>query len=87
VLVNNAGIEVHGVTEELSLDDFRAVMETNYFGALRCIKELLPEMRERGSGCIINVTSVAGKISTSPLSAYAASKHALEAASEGLRRK
>ncbi|MGD0892355.1 MAG: SDR family oxidoreductase [Terracidiphilus sp.] len=84
VLVNNAGIAVAGATEELSLADFRAVMETNYFGALRCIKEVIPRMRKRRSGVIINVTSIAGKLSTSPLGAYAATKFALEAVSESL---
>jgi NAD(P)-dependent dehydrogenase (short-subunit alcohol dehydrogenase family) len=84
VLVNNAGIERHGSVEELPMEDFRATMETNYFGALRCIRQVLPGMRERGSGCIINVTSVAGKIACSPLVAYTASKFALEAASEAL---
>ena len=84
VLVNNAGIERRGSTEELDLSDFRAVMETNYFGALRCIKGVLPQMRERKSGCIINVTSVAGRISASPLGCYAAAKFALEALSESL---
>ncbi len=84
VLVNNAGIEKHGSTEELPLADFRAVMETNYFGALRCIKAVVGKMRERGSGCIVNVTSISGRLSTSPLGAYAASKYALEAASEAL---
>ncbi len=84
VLVNNAGIERHGAIEELSLEDIRAIMETNYFGALRCIHQVLPGMRERGSGCIINVTSVAGKIASSPLGGYAASKFALEAVSEAL---
>jgi NAD(P)-dependent dehydrogenase (short-subunit alcohol dehydrogenase family) len=84
VLVNNAGIERHGAVEELSLHDIRAIMETNYFGALRCIQQLLPAMRQKGSGCIVNVTSVAGKISTSPLGAYAASKFALEAITEAL---
>lgn len=84
VLINNAGIERHGSTEELSLDDFRSIMETNYFGAIRCIRKVLPSMRQRGSGCIINVTSVSGKIASSPLGAYSASKHALEALSEAL---
>jgi len=84
VLVNNAGIARVGSTEELSMADFRAVMETNYFGALRCIKEVIPQMRQRRSGVIINVTSVAGKLSTSPLGAYAATKFALEALSESL---
>ncbi len=84
VLVNNAGIERAGSIEELPLGEFRAVMETNYFGALRCIQAVLPQMRERRNGCIINVSSVAGRISSSPLTPYMATKWALEALSEGL---
>jgi len=84
VLVNNAGIERAGSIEELPLPEFRAVMETNYFGALRCIQAVLPHMRQRRSGCIINVSSVAGRISDSPLTPYMATKWALEALSEGL---
>jgi NAD(P)-dependent dehydrogenase (short-subunit alcohol dehydrogenase family) len=83
-LVNNAGIERRGSIEELALDEFRAVMETNYFGAIRCMQAVLPGMRARGSGCIINVSSVAGRISMSPLGPYAASKFALEAISEAV---
>ena len=84
VLVNNAGIERAGSIEELPLQEFRAVMETNYFGALRCIQAVVPHMRQRRSGCIINVSSVAGRISNSPLTPYSATKWALEALSEGL---
>jgi len=84
VLVNNAGIEKVGSIEELPLDEFRAVMETNYFGAIRCIKALVPQMRQRRSGRIINVTSIGGRISSAPLTPYNASKWALEALSEGL---
>jgi NAD(P)-dependent dehydrogenase (short-subunit alcohol dehydrogenase family) len=84
VLVNNAGVERNGSVEELKLADFRAVMETNYFGAIRCIQAVVPEMRQRKSGCIINVTSVAGRIASSPLAPYTASKYALEALSEAL---
>lgn len=84
VLVNNAGIERHGSIEELPITDFKAVMETNYFGVLRCIKGVLPQMRQNQSGCIINIASVSGKISSSPLGAYSASKFALEAISEAL---
>ncbi len=84
VLVNNAGIEAVGSVEELPLSRFRATMETNYFGALRCIQALLPQMRQRRSGCIINVSSVGGRIVVPPLIAYGASKWALEALSEGL---
>jgi len=84
VLINNAGIERHGSIEEIPMTDFKAVMETNYFGVLRCIKAVLPQMRQNQSGCIINIASVSGKISSSPLGAYAASKFALEAISEAL---
>jgi NAD(P)-dependent dehydrogenase (short-subunit alcohol dehydrogenase family) len=84
VLVNNAGVERSGSVEELLLAEFRAVMETNYFGALRCIQALVPHMRQRRSGCIINVSSVAGRISCAPLTPYTATKWALEALSEGL---
>ena len=84
VLVNNAGIERHGAIEEIEMSDFKRVMETNYFGALRCIKAVLPQMRTDRFGCIINVSSVAGKISCTPLGPYSASKFALEGISEAL---
>ena len=84
VLVNNAGIERHGSVEELTMNDFKSVMETNYFGVLRCIHAVLPSMRNRREGCIINITSVAGRIAQSPLGAYSASKFALESISEAL---
>jgi len=84
VLVNNAGIERSGSVEELPLAEFRAVMETNYFGVIRCVQALAPHMRKRRSGCIINVSSVAGRLTSSPLSSYMASKWALEALSEAL---
>jgi len=84
VLVNNAGIERHGSIEEMSMDDFQAIINTNYLGVLRCTKAVLPQMRKNEKGCIINVASVAGHIANSPLGGYAASKHALEAISEAL---
>ena len=84
VLVNNAGIERHSSIEEMSMTDFKDIMETNYFGAIRCVKSVLPKMRKKRNGCIINVASVAGHISNSPLGAYAASKFALEAISEAI---
>jgi NAD(P)-dependent dehydrogenase (short-subunit alcohol dehydrogenase family) len=84
VLINNAGVERSGSIEELPLADFRAVMETNYFGVLRCIQAVVPQMRQRKSGCIINIASVAGHVSCSPLASYTASKFALEALSEAL---
>ncbi len=84
VLVNNAGVERIGSVEEVPLAEFRQVMETNYFGALRCIQAVIASMRKRRRGCIINVTSVAGRISNPPMAPYNASKWALEALSEAL---
>ncbi len=84
VLVNNAGIFSINAVEDESLEQFRRVMETNYLGAVRCVKEVLPAMRKRGSGCIINVTSIAGRVAFYSSSAYAASKFALEAFTESL---
>jgi NAD(P)-dependent dehydrogenase (short-subunit alcohol dehydrogenase family) len=84
VLVNNAGIFSIEAVEDESLDQFRRVMETNYFGAVRCVKQVLPAMRKRRSGCIINVTSIAARVAFFASSAYAASKFALEAFTESL---
>ncbi len=84
VLVNNAGILAFGVVEDLPLDVFRQAMETNFFGALRCIQAVLPSMRERRSGCIVNVTSIGGRITMGAHGCYTATKFALEALSEAL---
>ncbi|HUQ39014.1 MAG TPA: SDR family oxidoreductase [Acidimicrobiales bacterium] len=84
VLVNNAGIAGGGAVEETPLETYRQVMETNFFGALRCMQAVLPGMRERGAGCIVNVTSQAGRFAAPIMGAYSASKWALEAATESL---
>jgi NADP-dependent 3-hydroxy acid dehydrogenase YdfG len=84
VLVNNAGIDLKRPIEELPLAEFRRVMETNYFGALRCIQAVVSRMRARRSGHVINVTSIAGRVSVASQAPCAASKWALEAASEAL---
>lgn len=84
VLVNNAGIGAFGAVEELPADAFRMDMETNYFGTLRCIQAVLPSMRERRKGTIINISSVAGKVYSYFHGTYAPSKAAVEALSECL---
>ena len=85
ILVNNAGIPgAAGGVEEIPFNVFQQVMETNFFGALRCIKAVVSGMRERRRGTIVNVTSIVGRIAVTSLSPYAASKWALEALSECL---
>jgi NAD(P)-dependent dehydrogenase (short-subunit alcohol dehydrogenase family) len=84
VLVNNAGWAVDGSVEEVPLSDVRRMFETNFFGAARMIQAFLPAMRERQSGTIVNVTSVAGFVAPPLAGFYAASKFALEALSEAL---
>jgi NAD(P)-dependent dehydrogenase (short-subunit alcohol dehydrogenase family) len=84
ILVNNAGVGGRGSVEDVPMEVFREVMETNFFGGLRCIKAVIPSMRERRNGCIVNVTSVAGRIASAALGPYAASKWAFEALSECL---
>lgn len=84
VLVNNAGIGGASPLELTPEDEHRQMFETNYFGAVRCIQAILPEMRERGSGCIVNVTSAVGLQATPNQIAYSASKWALECLGEAL---
>lgn len=85
VLVNNAGFSVSGFVEDLSLDEVRLQFETNFFGAVAMTKAVLPVMRKQRSGHIIQVSSIGGLVAYPMLSAYAASKFALEAFSEALR--
>ena len=84
VLINNAGIAVGHCVEETSMADFQQNMNTNAWGPLRCIHAVLPSMRERGSGRIVNVTSVAGRIGNATQGAYCMSKWAAEALTEVL---
>jgi NAD(P)-dependent dehydrogenase (short-subunit alcohol dehydrogenase family) len=84
VLVNNAGIGGATPLELTPEDEHRAMFEANYWGPIRLIQAVLPSMRERGTGSIVNVTSIAGRVATPNQIAYSASKHALSAASEAL---
>jgi len=84
VLVNNAGIASDLPLEETSMDLFQQIFQTNLFGAVRCMKEVIPSMRERGEGLIINVSSIAGKTQSPSMAAYAASKSALNTVSMSL---
>jgi NAD(P)-dependent dehydrogenase (short-subunit alcohol dehydrogenase family) len=83
-LVNNAGFGVVGPVEKVPLDEGRRGMETNFFGAVRMIQAVLPQMRERGGGTIVNVTSLAGRVAPPLDGFYAGSKFALEGLSEAL---
>ena len=85
VLVNNAGWGLWGCVEDVSVDEFRAQFETNFFSIIRLIQEVTPTMRKQGSGTIVNISSVAGRIGFPASPAYISSKFALEGLSESLR--
>ena len=85
VLVNNAGWGLWGSVEDVSIDEFKAQFETNFFSVIRIIQEVAPIMREQKSGHIINISSIAGRIGFPISPAYISSKFALEGLSESLR--
>jgi NAD(P)-dependent dehydrogenase (short-subunit alcohol dehydrogenase family) len=84
VLVNNAGIGGGGPIEDVPLDFVKDLFETNYFGVIRMLRAVLPSMRARRGGAIVNVSSIAGRVAIAGHGHYSAVKHALEAASEAL---
>lgn len=85
VLVNNAGYDMHGAVEDLSIDEIKTQFETNFFGAVRLMKAVLPLMRKQRSGIIVNVSSIGGRIGVPLNSAYTSSKFALEGFSESMK--
>ena len=85
VLVNNAGWGLWGCVEDVSVDEFKEQFETNFFSIIRLIQEVAPAMRKQGSGTIVNVSSVVGRIGFPASPAYISSKFALEGLSESLR--
>ena len=85
VLVNSAGWGLFGSVEDVSMKDFRAQFETNFFGIISIIQKVAPVMRKQSSGVIVNVSSVAGRIGFPGSPAYISSKFALEGLSESLR--
>jgi NAD(P)-dependent dehydrogenase (short-subunit alcohol dehydrogenase family) len=84
VLVNNAGVGLAGAVEMVPLKRVREMFETNFFGAVRMIQAVLPSMRDRGSGTIVNVTSMMGHVTLGCHGFYSATKFALAAVSESL---
>jgi NAD(P)-dependent dehydrogenase (short-subunit alcohol dehydrogenase family) len=85
VLVNNAGVIQVGPLDSLTREDYEDAMRTHFWGPLNTILAVLPQMRERSEGRIVNVSSIGGKISVPHLLPYSASKFALTGLSEGLR--
>lgn len=86
ILVNNAGYSVFGSLEELSLEEIKDEFETNFFGAVRAAKAVIPAMRKQSRGTIVNISSIGGKVGLLPFfTAYHASKFALEGYTESLR--
>lgn len=85
VLVNNAGVIQVGPLEVMTIEDYEEAMKTHFWGPLYTILAVMPEMRRRHEGRIVNITSIGGKISVPHLVPYSASKFALVGLSEGLR--
>ena len=84
ILINNAGIGIFSSVEAMSVEDFRAVLETNVFGVFYCCHEAIPLMKRRGGGYIINISSLAGANPHANMAAYNASKFGLNGFSEAL---
>ncbi len=84
ILINNAGYGLFGALEDISIEEAKKQFETNLFGAIRTIKEVLPTMREQKNGLIINITSLAGIVGIPAECIYVSTKFALEGLSESI---
>lgn len=84
VVINNAGFGIVGAVEETPEHELRALMETNFFGAVAVMRAALPILRSQGRGAIVNISSIGGQLSFAGFSAYSAAKFALEGVSEAL---
>lgn len=85
ILVNNAGYSIRGALEEINVESAKSMFDVNVFGIINMIQAVIPEMRKKGSGKIINIGSISGKFVQPINGAYCASKYAVEALSDGLR--
>jgi NAD(P)-dependent dehydrogenase (short-subunit alcohol dehydrogenase family) len=85
VLINNTGYGLFSPIEDIPLDQVKEQFETNFFGVVRLVKEVLPVMRKQRNGIIVNVSSGAGRVAIPVSSAYVATKFALEGLSESMR--
>ncbi|MEM0947768.1 MAG: SDR family oxidoreductase [Pseudomonadota bacterium] len=85
VLINNAGVGAHGLQENFTADDFRRLFEINVFGVQRMIRAVVPGMRSRNDGLILNISSLLGRVALPFYGPYNASKWALEAMTENYR--
>jgi NAD(P)-dependent dehydrogenase (short-subunit alcohol dehydrogenase family) len=84
ILINNAGVGANAVIEDIDIESDKAVFETNFWGAIRCIQAVLPTMRKQKSGHIVQISSIAGRVGLPAQPIYSASKWAIEGLSENL---
>lgn len=85
ILINNAGYSIRGALEEINVDSAKSMFDVNVFGIINMVQAVIPEMRKKGSGKIINIGSISGKFVQPINGAYCASKYAVEALSDALR--
>lgn len=85
LLINNAGMGIYGSMDEVKMADLRHVFDVNFFGAIQAMQAVVPAMRRRGGGVIVNISSIVGKFASPLGGGYTATKFALEGASAAAR--